>query len=134
MLNTEESGNKPKTTTGKGGRPRKENSEELFSLMIGFRVTESEKEHLVSQAKAARTTLARFLYERLVTQKLHFTVKKSIDKETLQALNRIGSNINQIAARLNSVADPHLFTKEIAAIEEIKNSLERYYLIEREIK
>ncbi len=134
MLNTEQHPDEPKPTTGKGGRPRKENSEELFSLLVSFRVTKEEKEHLVTQAKAARRTLARFLYERLVTQKLHFTIKKSIDKETLQALNRIGSNINQIAARLNSAPESVLFTKEIATIEEVRSSLERFYLIEREAK
>lgn len=71
------------------------------SLRITYRVTEEEHELILKHAKQARRTVSCYSRDRALEDKL--IVKESrVDTDMAIALNRIGTNLNQLVRKFNA--------------------------------
>ena len=77
-------------------------SNEIKDRIVCFRVTEEEHKILVEkQNEAGFSELAHFVRTHLLNAKVKRVIAKS-DLQTISAINRIGTNINQLAKDYNA--------------------------------
>jgi hypothetical protein len=105
--------------------------------ILTFRVTEEEKQKIDEFCKKNGYVLSQYIIQNLFkSMKLNKPIKQKIvyvnsdklefNKEFILELTRIGTNINQIAFRLNSAKSltSELFNQVLAEIKKANNSLE----------
>jgi len=68
------------------------------SKQLNFRVSEEEYERIIRRAKKAKLTLSKFILYSVMNKPI--VVNENL-KETYLALNRIGTNLNQITRLCN---------------------------------
>jgi len=99
------------------GRPLKQPDERRGERLPGLRLTTAEREFIEAQAAAAGLSVADYARRRLLGRTVT-PRRTAADDRALVELNRVGVNLNQIAARVN-------FTGELAedfraALDEIR--------------
>lgn len=86
------------------GRPRKHPDERRDARLSGLRVTAAELAYVEAQAAAAGLDVAEFVRRRALGQRVA-PKRATADDRALIELNRVGVNLNQIAARVNFSGD-----------------------------
>ena len=107
-----------KTSSGKGGRPRKEANDKL-AVRFNTRLSNRTHQNLIEKADAAQMSehdLVRALIDDLEIRSPH----RGSDPELVEAiralereLNAIGNNVNQIALAVNSGRDIQYYWQEV---------------------
>lgn len=91
---------KIESNPNRGRKPLPKN--EIKDRIVCFRVTEEEHKILVEkQNDAGFSELAHFVRTHLLNAKVKKVIPKS-DSQTIAAINRIGTNINQLAKDYNT--------------------------------
>lgn len=102
-----------------GGRPRKDPADRR-SETYGLRLSPKEKAEIEERAERSGLSLAEYLRRRALGK----PIKTQIDKEATHELNRIGVNLNQIAARAHQGGLEDVAGRAEAAIEEVRALIE----------
>jgi hypothetical protein len=82
------------------GRPKKAPAEQRSERLSGIRLTAAERVTVEAEAAKAGLPLAEFC-RRAILRKRITPPRSEADAAALIAVNRIGVNLNQIAARVN---------------------------------
>lgn len=82
------------------GRPRKAPEEARTERLSGIRVTTAERVYIEAQSARAGLSVADYLRACALDRRLT-SRRASTDERMLSEVNRIGVNLNQIAARVN---------------------------------
>jgi hypothetical protein len=104
------------------GRPPKPLDERRTDRLSGVRVTAAERVYIEAQAAAAELSVADYLRACALERRLT-TRRASSDERMLREVNRIGTNLNQIAARVNFSGD--LAEDFAATLAEIQSAAKR---------
>jgi hypothetical protein len=99
----------------KGGRPKKP-ARKRRSESYGLRFSPEEMEELEKRCEAAGLSRAEYLRRRAFGK----PVSTKVDQEMTRELNRIGTNLNQIAYRANRGELPDVAAAAEEAIEEVR--------------
>ena len=78
-------------------RPRLDD-EERRARTVGVRVTAAEEAELRERAQAARLSMGAYLRRRALGQRVRMAAELRLGAAELRELNRIGVNLNQMAA------------------------------------
>lgn len=87
-------------TRNKGGRPKKAPSD-LFSEIVTMRFTATELADLTAQAEKLNMSLSEYFRERLINGQVKFYPRIAPDEKFKAELKRLGSNMNQVALKVN---------------------------------
>jgi hypothetical protein len=99
----------------KRGRPKKDPSERRTET-YGLRLSPNEMEELEDRCEAAGLSKAEYLRRRALGK----PVSTKVDQEMTRELNRVGTNLNQIAYRANRGELPDVAAAAEEAIEEVR--------------
>jgi hypothetical protein len=108
-------GSSSKGGPSKRGRPKKDPSERRTES-YGLRLSPNEMEELEERCEAAGLSKAEYLRRRALGK----PVSTKVDQEMTRELNRVGTNLNQIAYRANRGELPDVAAAAEEAIEEVR--------------
>ncbi|MCS4201923.1 plasmid mobilization protein [Salinibacter ruber] len=108
-------GSSSKGGPSKRGRPTKP-PEEKRTESYGLRLSPNEMEELEERCEAAGLSKAEYLRRRALGK----PVSTKVDQEMTRELNRVGTNLNQIAYRANRGELPDVAAAAEEAIEEVR--------------
>ena len=108
-------GSSSKGGPSKRGRPTKP-PEEKRTERYGLRLSPNEMEELEERCEAAGLSKAEYLRRRALGK----PVSTKVDQEMTRELNRVGTNLNQIAYRANRGELPDVAAAAEEAIEEVR--------------
>lgn len=86
------------------GRPKKAPEERRSARLPAPRLTDAELAFVEAQAAAAGVDMAEFVRRRVLGRRVA-PARSVADASLLVELNRVGVNLNQIAARVNMTGD-----------------------------
>lgn len=104
------------------GRPPKPLDERRTDRLSGVRVTAAERVYIEAQAAAAELSVADYLRACALDRRIR-SRRATTDERMLSEVNRIGVNLNQIAARVNFTGD--LAEDFSATLTEIRDAMGR---------
>ncbi len=86
------------------GRPKKAAGEQRTERLSGIRLTAAERHTVELMAERAGVSVAEFARRAVLGQRMPQRRTRNIDRAIVE-LNRVGVNLNQIAARVNMTGD-----------------------------
>lgn len=86
------------------GRPRKAAGEQRTERLSGIRLTTAERHIVELMAERAGVPVAEFARRAILGQRMPQRRTRDLDRAIVE-LNRVGVNLNQIAARVNMTGD-----------------------------
>lgn len=89
---------------GRVGRPRKSPDERRSARVPFARITDAELAHIEAQAAAAGIDPAEYVRRRVLGQRIA-PARTVSDDRLIVEINRVGVNLNQIAARFNATGE-----------------------------
>lgn len=99
------------------------NTKSQRTCELRVRCTDEEKNQILAKAEAAgRGKVAQWMRETCLGVEDSRKVAPA-DPQLIAAINRVGNNLNQIARRINSVADPVSAVEVISKLEEIEQQM-----------
>ena len=104
------------------GRPKKAPAELRTERLAGIRLTAAERQHVDELAERAGLDVMEFCRRAILGQRIGQARRKADDRALVE-LNRIGVNLNQIAARVNMTGD--LAEDFRAVVAELRAALEK---------
>lgn len=85
-------------------RPKKQPDEQRSERLPGIRLTAAERAYVEDMAARAGLDISDFCRRAILGQRVPAPARK-MDAAAIVALNRVGVNLNQIAARVNFSGD-----------------------------
>jgi|APTNR8051073442_1049403.scaffolds.fasta_scaffold02828_10 hypothetical protein len=103
------------------GRPRKAADEARSERLSGIRLTPAERHVVELMAERAGVSVAEFARHAILGQRMPQRRTRGMDRAIVE-LNRVGVNLNQIAARVNMTGD--LAGDFRAVMAEVRSAIE----------
>lgn len=103
-------------------RPKKAPDEQRSERLAGIRLTTAERHHIELQAERAGLDVAEFSRRAILGQRVGPARRKADDRALIE-LNRIGTNLNQITARLHAKGE--LAADVRTVLDEVRAAAER---------